>query len=436
MKLIYCVLIMLCPFVSKGQEAESTRALRIGEGVPDVKLKDILNATYTKSSLASYKEELVLLDFWATWCSSCIKTFPKTDALQKDFENKLRVLLINNDGGNNNYEKVKTFLAKQKRNGYAMALPVIVNDKELIRLFPHRSLPHIVWIYKGKFIALTGAEEVNSKNINAVLNGEPVGFDMKLEQMDFDVHGPLIENKNGGEETAIISRSLFTKYLEGAGGAIGNERIAGTSLIRRFYINKSILKLYSYVYPGLPGNRIVLEVKDSTRLISPNHDARWRRQHCYCYEFILPLSMGRERSFAFMQADLDRTFGLKSSVESRTVECYAVVQIPSENSGKKPMAKYKEIFESCEAADSDKKSLTEWVDDWNRQVAGKPIRPIILDETGSGGLMLTLKKTGPENVAYIKAALMANDLDLLQVRRTIDVLIISEQNLLPINSFK
>lgn len=39
----------------------------------------------------------VLIDFWAPWCGPCIAMTPTIEAIEKDFENKVKVVKINVD---------------------------------------------------------------------------------------------------------------------------------------------------------------------------------------------------------------------------------------------------------------------------------------------------------------------------------------------------
>ena len=45
-------------------------------------------------SLAEYHGDVVILDFWATWCKPCTRTFPELHALQREYADRGVVLLV------------------------------------------------------------------------------------------------------------------------------------------------------------------------------------------------------------------------------------------------------------------------------------------------------------------------------------------------------
>lgn len=50
-----------------------------------------------KLDLAAYKGKLVYLDFWASWCTPCRKSFPWMNELQQKYKDDLVVIGVNLD---------------------------------------------------------------------------------------------------------------------------------------------------------------------------------------------------------------------------------------------------------------------------------------------------------------------------------------------------
>jgi thiol-disulfide isomerase/thioredoxin len=69
------------------------KGLSIGDLVPDIEFR-MLNYPKLNIKLSDFKGKLVLLDFWAIWCSNCIPNFPKLKPLQASFKGKAQVILV------------------------------------------------------------------------------------------------------------------------------------------------------------------------------------------------------------------------------------------------------------------------------------------------------------------------------------------------------
>ena len=69
--------------------------LPIGKPAPGFTVQGLDGTTV---SLASLKGQVVLIDFWATWCGPCREGLPITDALHKEFKGKgLKVLAVSDE---------------------------------------------------------------------------------------------------------------------------------------------------------------------------------------------------------------------------------------------------------------------------------------------------------------------------------------------------
>ena len=79
--------------------------------------KNISNLVFKNSlgedkSFSEFKGNILLVNFWATWCAPCIKEMPSLDRLQSKFNKNFKVLPISID--RDGIEKVKNFYIKRK----------------------------------------------------------------------------------------------------------------------------------------------------------------------------------------------------------------------------------------------------------------------------------------------------------------------------------
>jgi peroxiredoxin len=70
--------------------AKGSESLKPGTKAPDFKLTDITGKII---ALSDYRGQFVLINFWATWCSPCIKSIPEKNKLYQEYNNKGIVFL-------------------------------------------------------------------------------------------------------------------------------------------------------------------------------------------------------------------------------------------------------------------------------------------------------------------------------------------------------
>ena len=105
----------------------------IGKSAPSFTLLD-LNGN--KVSLSDFKDKVVILDFWATWCPPCIKEIPHFIELYKEYKNQgFTILGISVD--RQGIGIVKSFNQKYKIN-----YPIVMADSQVARAYGNiRSIP-------------------------------------------------------------------------------------------------------------------------------------------------------------------------------------------------------------------------------------------------------------------------------------------------------
>jgi thiol-disulfide isomerase/thioredoxin len=400
------------------------RSLTIGDMVPDVEFNNILNYHSKTAKLSDFKAKSVIIDFFATWCGSCIKALPKLDSLKKQFGDKLEILVVS-------YEPMETISAFFKRNKIAAAtnLPFIANDKILDKYFPHKLIPHEVWIStEGEVKAITGAYRLTGNNITDFVSGINLNMPLKKDIMDYDKELPLLENGNGGDISSLSGRSVLTKRLDGMRGSIG--RVRQGDFIKYFFINYPVLSIYSSALK-FKGKQIILEVNDPSRYLQSDNDRDvWENNNLYSYELILDKSIPEDQVGTFIVQDLNRYLKLYGRMEKRSVSCWAVIK------SKERSKLYEHTTDSSYLFDENEKEFkavankpfSQFVSLLNKTSTPIPNLPIFVDETGiKRNVSIKIPAKFLNNINELKKELQEYGLDLTRVSRVLDMFVLSDK---------
>jgi cytochrome c biogenesis protein CcmG/thiol:disulfide interchange protein DsbE len=127
---------------------------------PPLSLKD---ATGTSRTLSSYKGGVVLLDFWATWCTGCKLEIPWFMEFEKQYRAKgLSAIGVAVD--DEGWPTVKPYLAE-----HPITYPIVLGDMDLMqkKFGLPASLPVTLLIDRKGRIALTHAGVVEKEKFEA-----------------------------------------------------------------------------------------------------------------------------------------------------------------------------------------------------------------------------------------------------------------------------
>ena len=173
MKFIFIsIKIILLYFISLSYsysiEAPNIKNLIIYEKKQKIKFFDFLNEAGNKVNLKDFESELIILNFWATWCAPCREEMPSLSNLQKlKDEKKLKIIPINIGG--ENISKSKKFFEEL----LIEELQIFVGDGAgIAKNLKLRGIPTTLFIDKDgyDFARIVGSIDFNSDEFLNWLN--------------------------------------------------------------------------------------------------------------------------------------------------------------------------------------------------------------------------------------------------------------------------
>ena len=408
------------------------KPLSIGDKIPDIRFSQVLNYKKPQASLSDFKSSLFIIDFWSIWCASCIQKFYHLDSLKKKYAGNLDFLLVHTVRDiATDLEKVNRFLhtyKKEKNPGFS--LPTVVGDTVIEKMFPHTMLPHYVWVNKNReVIAITDAEALVEKNIDAFFSGRELSVPLKEDILNYNAQQPLFDNNNGAPSASFNIRSTIAGYLKGL--PEGPVRIVKNEKTQKHtYLNVPLLKIYKDAFNFFPfrDNRYIIESRKIDMLIDKKPQG-YDTKNLLTYELIAPLDTEAKKIAAKTVHDINNFFGLAASIEKQSMQCWAIV---IKDSGRIPVTKGAASKIDLSNEHTGVKlfinvSLADLVIKLNAQQVGKPLVPIVLDGTNyTKKFDLALKVNNLHDMAALRSELLKNGFDLLPVLRELEMLVIRD----------
>jgi len=417
---IFIVLAALCLYFSgSAQDKTLTKGLRPGDRLPP------------SAKLNTYAGQILILDFWATWCAPCRTMIPKTDSLNKAFTGKASIIPVTYEA-----KAIAEPVLRQVRKAALGNAHEIFSDTLLRQLFPHRYLPHYVWIDgQGTVRAITEMSEINTASIEKAVGS---GIFPKRQKSDlsiaYDPAKPLFAEGNGGGASELQYRSVFSGYVPGLKAGLRISPFDKESGQRFTVTNVPFWWLLNLAY-GEKGrwfgqSRMINLSRDSSRMISPlsgQDYLNWLAAGSgYCYELQLPASLAKQ-AYPILQNDIARLFPqYRISVENRPVRCLALVRTVNADSllvSKSDAYRFQLGPFACTLR---KASLATLVSRLERQFMQNSRYPLI-DLTGFNGRVDLDLKAKMSDVADVNRALSAYGLKLEERMATTEMLVIADK---------
>jgi thiol-disulfide isomerase/thioredoxin len=307
--------------------------LKIGDRVPDVSFKEVLNFSAPAATLSELRGKLTILDFWSTRCSGCVALFPHLQKVQEAFAGDLKILLVDAQAAvwhDDSARVDKALRMEGSTLGERITMPVILNSPELFADFPYSSLPHEVWLDSaGNVLAITDGYDVTEKNIRDMLAHLPVNLPTKM-----DVSGDLtkqslmevLSNAPVKLNDPVMSAMVYRGYLYGVTGN-GVRRDEDGRLKGFYVVNEPLLELYSDIFreemDGFSLNFMVVEASHPERFAIKSELDHPDRADYYSYD-VSGEDTSMDGLLRFSESELNNTFHTKVFQARRRVRCTVV----------------------------------------------------------------------------------------------------------------
>jgi len=136
----------------------------VGHPAPDFTLRNLQG---NLEGLGDYRNKVIVLNFWATWCAPCLEEMPAFEKLYRKYRSRgLTVLAVSLDKGDNS--KVRDFVDTNN-----LTFPVLIDsDGTAEKLYPSFTIPFTYVIDKEGRVAarVDGAKNWASSETFAALD--------------------------------------------------------------------------------------------------------------------------------------------------------------------------------------------------------------------------------------------------------------------------
>ncbi|SFT66256.1 AhpC/TSA family protein [Lishizhenia tianjinensis] len=147
--------------------AQTPKTLEIGDIAPELNISKIYNSENGEiPTLESLKGKYVVLDFWATWCSPCVASFPKMNKLYNQYKNQEVVFIALTK---EKEVKVSNFLSAKPQD----FMVGISNSSTINEAYGVAAIPTVIVIDPfGKIVFSNYGNFFNETAMDQIMKGE------------------------------------------------------------------------------------------------------------------------------------------------------------------------------------------------------------------------------------------------------------------------
>lgn len=336
------------------------KPLEIGDTIPEqlwnLPLKVVNHPAGEDTITLNYyrDKKLIILDFWATWCVPCVKSLTQLDSASNVFGDDLAILA-------STYEEASVASQFLEKRNLKLTSANARSNELLKSFFPHRMVPHQVWITDGMVKAITGHPKNIVADIAAVLSGEAVDMEDKVDMIDYDYRQPIIPFTLRADE--LIVSHTTSGQLKGVGTMASSLMMDNRHWIT--FSNYPLMRIYTQAL-GLPANRIIVDSARPELFVS---NSGKNPNSIVCYQLIAPGHYTEKQINDYIVRSLNLDLNLCGKWDTIEMDCW-VIRNPSEMSNNHNVAQQEKQMVR----------LTDLLERYNKKIASTA-SPIYVNET-------------------------------------------------------
>lgn len=322
--------------VAQKKQIDRSRQVQIGQGLPDLPPLPIINYATDFIELSAMSDKVIILDFFDTFCASCIEAMPRLANVQRELGDAVAIIPVTWQPRTVIERFYKTNKYLKEHNAI---LPTIVGDTLLKKYFPHQSISHTVWLYKGKVSAISHPDFVTVAQIRELIEREvvnvPVKDDFKPKQ-SFGAIGADRRLKRGN----VISEVILSGYQEGLDTeSVRFKKDSLDNSYRSTFVNMDLLGATTSAWAHIREpkylmnkERIVWDVPDSS-IFYHDKDGNvqprqiWNQKYLLSYSRLDTLTKTDAERARIVLEDLSAMLRVKSKWEDRPQRCLVIKRI-------------------------------------------------------------------------------------------------------------
>ncbi|MEN5376515.1 TlpA family protein disulfide reductase [Sphingobacterium kitahiroshimense] len=325
----FFVAVLLVVGSVNGVRGQEIKPLKNGELIPDAVWLSPLQLTYFNGeqkviTLSDLRGKLILFDFWATTCPSCIEGIPKMEDYQKQYKDSIVVILVNSKRNKDTPQKIQNTVKRYKETyGYTIALPTLYDDTLFTQLFPHNTIPNVAWISpEGRYLANSFSSSVNTELIRDVLQKGIANIPSVniIRNRDRNTTPPLIDT------VGVKLLSVFTGHVKDYLGVYPN-------LIHKN--GNSLYQIGNYSLPFILGQAYAEELKGFTwtdYAFDPRLDNGFKKRlfsdddvlNSYWYQLYVADTITQKDAVSMLRKDIARYFNVEIIRKNGNIDIYHV----------------------------------------------------------------------------------------------------------------